>query len=650
MRHLLLLFVACLLAPSLWAQQKGLFIKSGTTLSLDQLGDSDSFSDIVVVQGDVIIEGTLALPASANDAVEYQGGMDINGSGSVTGLKSFHFSGTATGQSVSDLTASRLRITKTDGTWSPNNVHVEPTGSVWLENSVAIAVGENGSMTMNSDATGTAFIGSLGGSVTAGGITFERYCPPYAGGPSWLSVGNWVKDVTVADWENDMTGLYLIFEFDETHAVDNTAASNGANAWSLVSGSTALEDSDHGYVIYQPALAAPTLTATGGFNNIAETVSLSLSTGPTQGGGWHLLTNPFPCAIDGAEFVADNATISAYQMYNNANSLFTISSGEGSLKSPEAVDVGQSFWVQVSSANDVVFNTDILTNGVNSFLREIDLLDQGGFTVKVTNESGGFGATGVRFHELGTTAFEMELDAIFKPSGSADVPQLHSVSGDGVALVVNSTGSVSSSASMPLELYSGVDGNVSLALDPLTTIPEGMCVHLEDLETGSIATLGMESLDVALEPSAWYSDRFLLHFYPAPVFEAIPSYCEPGVSWEGSNAEAWNVQWLSIEDGTSGSGNLDDLLPGVYELTATLMGAGCSSVSTVEVLDLTCLGDFDQNEQRGTSDLLILLASINAYSDAFSPWQTVSTDCDCDGITGTQDLLLFLPVFGVDCD
>ena len=189
-----------------------------------------------------------------------------------------------------------------------------------------------------------------------------------------------------------------------------------------------------------------------------------------------------------------------------------------------------------------------------------------------------------------------------------------------------------------------------MALDPLTTIPEGMCVHLEDLETGSIATLGMESLDVALEPSAWYSDRFLLHFYPAPVFEAIPSYCAPGVSWEGSNAEAWNVQWLSIEDGTSGSGNLDDLLPGVYELTATLMGAGCSSVSTVEVLDLTCLGDFDQNEQRGTSDLLILLASINAYSDAFSPWQTVSTDCDCDGITGTQDLLLFLPVFGVDCD
>ena len=649
MRHLLLLFVACLLAPSLWSQ-KGLFIASGATLSLDQLGDADGFSDIVVVQGDVIIEGTLALPATANDAVEYQGGMDVNGAGAVTGLKSFHFSGTATGQSVSDLTADRLRITKTGGTWSPTNVHVEPTGSVWLENSVAIAAADSGSLTMNSDATGTAFIGSLGGSVTTGGITFERYCPPDAGGPSWLSVGNWVKDVTVADWEDDMTGPFtLIFKFDETHAV-NSSASDGANAWSLVSGATALEDSDYGYSVYQSSNESPTLTATGGFNNSNQTIGLTLSTGPTQGGGWHLLTNPFPCAIDGAEFVADNATISAYQMLNNANNLFTISSGEGSLKSPEAIDIGQSFWVQVSSAGNIVFNTDILTNGVNSFLRETDPLDQGGFTVQVMNESGGFGATGVRFHELGTSSFEMELDAIFKPSGSANVPQLHSVSDDGVALVVNSTGSLTSSASMPLELYSGLDGSVSLALDPLTTIPEGMCVHLEDMETGEIATLGMESLDVALEPSAWYSDRFMLHFYPAPVFQAISSYCAPGVSWEGSNAELWNVDWFSIEDGASGSGNLDELGPGVYELTATLLGEGCFSVSTVEVPDLTCLGDFDQNEQRGTTDLLILLASINAYSDAFSPWQTVSTDCDCDGSTGISDLLLFLPVFGLNCD
>ncbi|MCH1585001.1 MAG: hypothetical protein L7S62_07560, partial [Flavobacteriales bacterium] len=255
----------------------------------------------------------------------------------------------------------------------------------------------NGStFTMKSDATGTARIATLdnsgAGSDVIGDITFERYIPAVTDGASWLSVGNYVVGATRGDWNTSFgTDFHLVFEWDETHILDISVGSNGASAWSIISDDNAtLEDTDFGYAVYTSANSSPTLSAAGGYNSADVTTSvLTKSNGASQGGGWHLVTNPFPSPIDGDLLINQNGNFSSYQQYDNSTDIFsTYVSGAAS-----TIDVGQSFWLQVSSAGAITFNKSIITSGSNSFIREFDPKEEAYFGVQVAQEDGRFGKT-----------------------------------------------------------------------------------------------------------------------------------------------------------------------------------------------------------------------------------------------------------------
>ena len=52
------------------------------------------------------------------------------------------------------------------------------------------------------------------------------------------------------------------------------------------------------------------------------------------------------------------------------------------------IDVGQSFWLQVSSPGAITFNKSIVTAGSNSFIREFDPQEEAYFGVQVAQEDG----------------------------------------------------------------------------------------------------------------------------------------------------------------------------------------------------------------------------------------------------------------------
>jgi hypothetical protein len=502
---------------------------------------------------------------------------------------------------------------------------------------------DGSTFTMNSDPTGTARIATLdntgGGSNVNGDITFERYVPSTSG-MNWLYVGNYVTNATVGDWADDFGGYNLFFDWDEQAQASSTTGT--ASSWTTLTNTDAITSTDNGYVVLTVGDDAPTLSATGGYNaGDIQTPILTKSTAANTGGGWHLLTNPFPSPIDVATLLSQNTTFSSVQLYNNTTDNFVV-------LTTGAIDIGQSFWVQVSSDAAASFNTTLLTHGSNSFVREFDPLEEAFVGLRVTQPDGKFGNTYLEFHEESTPEWEWQLDATHRGSGNWRNPQVYTTLEDGHQLHINSLGMLSNAESIPFTVRSGENGLVSVQLEEGTKLPDGFCAVFEDLETGEKAGLGGEPLVVDLEPTTTYENRFVITVLTAPIFEATSSHCEGGIlHFDGENAELWDVNWSQIGGELTGSGCVTGLETGDYAVEAIDPFSQCEVHSNFEIQEV-CMGDFNLNGERDITDLLTLLVGIQPVDNFEGSF--LETDCDCDGAMTTLDLLMFLPQFGAGCE
>ena len=562
------------------------------------------------------------------------------------------------------ITVDELQVANTNDE-STGTADVVLSGSIdviagGLFNPTDGTVNANSKLTMKSGSAGTARIGTLdnsgAGSDVIGDITFERYVPAVTDGPSWLSLGNYVVGATYGNWDDAINEFFLVFSYDETHVVDATDASNGANAYTMLSGAgTLLEDSDFGYLLYTTANSSPTISAAGGYNATDVPLTLTKSTDARSGGGWHLLTNPFPSSLDGSQFVTANSAALAgdtYYVWDNSDDTFkAVVNG-----APGTIDVGQAFWVliedaDVSGSDALVFDTDHITTGSNTFVRDYDENHQGFAGLRIAQEDGRFGQTFVRFDESGTPDYQSDLDIYYKAGGDMN-PEVWSTFGDeegDYQLLSNCMGSIESTENVALVVKSGSEGMVTLSLDPTYPMPEGVCALIEDLETGNVASLGGEPMVVELAPLTVFEDRFQLTFMNTPVFESTVSHCGGGViHFNGLNAEQWNINWSTVSGDLDGTGCASGLDSGDYTLEAINDFTMCQVHAEMTIPEV-CLGDFNMNGGRDITDLLLLLVDLQPV-DAGVSNEFPSTDCDCDGAMTTSDLLLFLPYFGTTCN
>ena len=504
-----------------------------------------------------------------------------------------------------------------------------------------------GTFTMNSDATGTARIATLAdnGSTSDvdGDITFERYVPAVSDGYSFLLLGNYVKDATRLMWSNSFSPAFnMVMSFDEDFAV---LADGGSTAWSVISGDeTTLSSDGTGYVVYTSANSSPTITTTGSYNTSAVSLIMTSSSGPNQGGGMNLITNPFPCPIDGAKLISENTLFSTYYIYDNATDNWS-TYGAGA---PGTIDIGQSFYVQASAGGNVNFNLTQLTHGTNSFVREIDPLEQGIVGIQIAQEDGRFGKTFVRFHENSNETFEWNFDVTHKGSGNNNNPEIFSVVDENHALHVNTPGAKDEVNLVNLTVESGSSGTVSIAMDEEFPLPEGMCGLIVDTETGESSAIGGDPLVVDLQPFTIFENRFVLEFMTTPNFSVTSNYCSGGTVHFGTEEESnlWTINWSS-DTGNTGSGCITGLDAGTYEFDAIDPITQCISSAELTVAEV-CMGDFNLNGERDITDLLLLLVGIQPVDNFDGSFP--ETDCDCDGVMTTLDLLMFLPQFGNYCD
>ena len=664
------------------------------TSALTVTGASGSL-DMSSMMGDIIVNGNCTIGGVASQSVtltlpsaEGKGNLDVKGNltlgeSSANALTIAGDEGNIScgGNFTLNTTGSEFGMVEFDGmvqqTFSGNKITVDSlvvsntnsantgTTDVIFDGDVDIVPGgvfnpldgtvdadgtaDGSTFTMNSDANGTARIATLdntaGGSNVLGDITFERYIPAVTDGASWLSLGNYVVGATRGDWNTSFgSDFHLVFQWDETETENGDAGTNFA--WSIISDDNDnLENKDFGYAVYTSANSSPTISASGGYHTADVTTAvLTKSSGAGQGGGWHLVTNPFPSPIDGHLLINQNGNFSSYQQYNNGTDNFTtFVSGAAS-----TIDVGQSFWLQVSSPGAITFNKSIVTAGSNSFIREFDPQEEAYFGVQVAQEDGRFGKTFIQFHAESTPEWNWEMDATHRHSGNSSNPEVYTTLENGHKLNINSLGSLEDYTSVPLVVESGSQGTVSISMDVEYQLPEGICAVFEDLETGEVAALGGEPLVVELEAQTIYTGRFVINFMTAPIFEATASHCEGGIlHFNGEDAELWDVSWEQIGGELTGSGCVTGLETGDYAVEAMNPFSQCEVHANVTIQEV-CMGDFNLNGERDITDLLVLLVGIQPVDNFEGSFP--ATDCDCDGAMTTLDLLMFLPQFGAGCE
>jgi hypothetical protein len=262
----------------------------------------------------------------------------------------------------------------------------EITGTLKLENG---AFSTNGHLVLISNASGTARIAKVeSGAALFGDVTVQRFVPGNT--PGWFLIGTPCENQFQTDWTDDFAITNnTFFLHNEGGTVNNGLQING---WEFAPNNIS---TGRGYrAFFNP----PFFNNGAVFDNkgpiITGTKSFAVSFTPIGygGGGWNLLSNPYPCEIDfnalsrtniGGQLHIWNHDVSAYGTY-------TIGTGISVFGVGQYIASSQGFFVKASAPSpslQITEDAKPLVPAPNTFLRiaSNDPPDVGRFYLKNSN-------------------------------------------------------------------------------------------------------------------------------------------------------------------------------------------------------------------------------------------------------------------------
>jgi hypothetical protein len=333
------------------------------------------------------------------------------------------------------------------------------TGRITITGSAQLV--SNGLLTLVSDASGTASIGTVASTASiVGNVNYQRYIPA---GRTWRFIGWPINGSTIANsWQKSIyitgpgtgggsLGTQNSNGFDWTASAEQGVYTYNEpinaplnNKWQGISGTSTTINSTLGYRIfirgdrsqgtstlngsnYTPM--AVTLTGIGTINTGDITLNLTSSNGGGSNNGWQLLANPYPSAVDwnnSAWVSARDANIqSTIYVYNPSQNKYGAWSPVGGSVNGGSNNIasGQAFFIKTMANTTLVFketykvdnptaglfgktSTQTLTNNLKISLGE---------TNKVYDE------TVVFMYPNATTGFDADLDALKPDGGNASI-------------------------------------------------------------------------------------------------------------------------------------------------------------------------------------------------------------------------------------
>jgi hypothetical protein len=484
---------------------------------------------------------------------------------------------------------------------SGSSLNVLPTASnpnALLTLLSASSLTNNGNLILRSNSFGTGSIGPIPANATLGGnITQERLMPSANG---WYFVGAPFKSgTTISEWSelNPRISPKLngtLFEYSESDSSAGVASE--VNGWKVPNTlASAINPSNQpkGYRIYLGAINPTRLISATGLP-FAQDVSSPLTFSPLTGyggGGWNLISNPYPCAINWNQMRNDaaNSGLSLSNSYYTFNGVAGNYGTYTSLNASTGVGVGglqeniassQAFFVKANGAGNLAFKESFKNTAANSasFLRtatnELEFLK---FKVQ---QGSHWDEAGVLFYPSAAEGLD-NYDALNLTGSAVDVA---TVMADGKNAAIEVLPHIGEQRIIPLKVQIPANGPASFRFEGMENIPSNTSIFLKDDFLGTLTDI-RQNPEISFEAEAGQVyNRFSLilaeqvltgsesnlvqkklSIYPNPATNRVSVYSPAAGELELINALGQKVKTQSILSGRN-EVNISGLPKGMYQV------------------------------------------------------------------------------------
>jgi len=275
-----------------------------------------------------------------------------------------------------------------------------------------------------------------------------------------------------------------------------------------------------GYLVSYPSDVTKDFSGILNTNTAASPFTINCSwTDPVSGGGggWNLLGNPYPSAIDwnlvsrgsgidNALYYYD-ASAENYRYYIQYQPGFALGNGS------QYIPAIQGFMVHANNLGDhsiSIDNTCRVHQSQGIFYKN-SISMKNVMKLKVEKE-GRIDELFIMLRDEASAEFDPSFDAYKLFSFNPAVPQIYSITPDKTELSVNSLPGSDGNLVVPVGLLSGTSGTFTLTASETNSFNPGTTITIEDLKTGTTQNLVKEPAYIFTAGSTDNPERFLFHF------------------------------------------------------------------------------------------------------------------------------------------
>ncbi|MDB5268350.1 MAG: hypothetical protein JWP58_1390 [Hymenobacter sp.] len=393
----------------------------------------------------------------------------------------------------------------------------------------------NQTLTLLSDATGTAYVVNNGSAVVSGSATVQRYIMPNLNaGPGYRHYsspvsGNTVANFATAGFTPIVSAAYNtsptpgatrpfpnIFTYDQSRLSFTNSSAEFDRGFESPAALTDAIQVGRGYTVNIPGTELVDFTGT---LNSGPVTRGSLARGPQATAGWQLLGNPYPGAINYDVVRAASSGLENALYVFKSSGLYTGTytsyvNGASTNSGTNVLPVAQGFFVRTAAGQTATVN---FTNAAR-----LNAPDNTPFQrptagtrpeLALTLRSATAANQAVVYFEQGATAgFDAGFDAHYLPSTNGLLLATEAASAETLA-INGQTALTGADVTVPLLVAATTAGTYALQVDDLANLPTGYFAYLRDGLTGTYTNLAQTaSIPLTLAANGAAGGRYALVF------------------------------------------------------------------------------------------------------------------------------------------